>query len=141
MKLIFDVDIENAQKSGIYIIKPNVGGKIYVGRTRNFLSRYYGHLLNIKNKKCNGRFIKFLEKYPYCTLTFSVLEITKNIKEREEYWIKELNAVHGGLNIIFNDEELTKNTIEDNQTLRKNWYQKSPRKYFFKKQGLDKNEN
>ncbi len=106
MKLIFDVDIDDAQKSGIYQIKTNVGGKRYVGRTRNFLSRYYGHLMNIKNRKCNGRFIKFLELYPYCEMTFSILEITDNIKEREEYWIKKLDAVHDGLNIIYKDEEM-----------------------------------
>lgn len=89
--------------SGIYKIVNLVNNKIYVGSSSDLKRRKYDHFYDLKNNKHKNNYLQnSFNKYKEKNFMFIVLEYIDNIENKEEfkqlildrenYWIKELNA-------------------------------------------------
>ena len=105
--LQFNIPKNHENDSGIYMITNSTTNQVYIGRTLNFQKRYKQHLYNLIHDKENYKIKTVLLLYPKTTFTFSILEITQNIVEREEYYIKYYDSVNKGFNVVYSDKELT----------------------------------
>ena len=91
--------------SGIYSISNNLNEKVYVGRASNFLNRYKQHLRNMKRGGINYKFASLIKENPDIRLMFNLVELTGNLKEREELYIKQLDSVENGYNVLYTDSD------------------------------------
>lgn len=101
--------MENLNKrSGIYIIKNIIDGKIYVGSACNLKSRINNHIWSLrKNKHANIKLQRAYDKYGENSFTFNVLEFVdidrddsrfkEILLEREQYWIDKTRACERGV--------------------------------------------
>jgi group I intron endonuclease len=92
-------------KSGIYIIKNTINGKVYVGYTTNINKRKQYHFGDLKNNKhINKHLQNAYNKYGKDAFVYSVLEICEKNKliKQENYWANLLNAhnIKYGYNIL-----------------------------------------
>lgn len=77
--------------SGVYKITNTLTGDFYIGSSKNIMQRWADH-------KCNARWTRYpnlrmyqdMTKYGLDNFVFEVLEETDNRKEREQYWIEQL---------------------------------------------------
>ena len=80
----------------IYKVTNKINGKIYVGQTVGDLNRRRSaHLSSVKTDKYDIYFYKAIKKYGKENFDWVILEKCNTIKElneKEEYWIKELNT-------------------------------------------------
>ena len=87
----FNIEKENQDKSGIYIIRNTINNLIYVGSTKNINKRYKEHKnLLLNNKHQNSRIQRFVNKYGIDTLSFNLIEIVKNkenLIQREQFYL------------------------------------------------------
>lgn len=92
--------------NGIYKITNNKNGKIYIGyATVSFGDRRDTHFACLRNgyhfnKELQNDFVKYGED----SFVFDVVEVINSddieiYKEREQYYIKEYNAVESGYNL------------------------------------------
>lgn len=87
----------------IYKIVCNGNNKIYVGSAKDYGKRKITHLCSLR--KNESRCIKLqraFNLYGEDSFCFEIIEYVKDISklsEREMFWIKELNAIEGGMNI------------------------------------------
>ena len=106
----------------IYKATNKINGKIYIGQTiKTLQKRINGHISN--GNRYNYKFANAIKKYGADGFEWEIIEECKTIKqlnEREEYWIKELNSMdsrigynvkYGGNNHILTEE--TKRKIGD----------------------------
>lgn len=112
-------DLKNKGKSGIYIIKNNINGKIYVGKTKCFYNRYFRYRYSFFNKNTdslNSYFLKSMLKHGWDNFSYSVLEYctTDMLTERECYWILKLKSTDRniGYNLQIEFEHKTFKTPE-----------------------------
>lgn len=105
MQFDFMIQPEFENCSGIYSISNNLNKKIYIGRTSNFLKRYKEHRYKMKNGGVNYKFASFLEENPNVRFMFNLVEITDNLKDREEFYIASLDAVENGYNVLYTDSD------------------------------------
>lgn len=78
-------------QSGIYQIKNNVNGKVYVGQTVNFAHRKRQHFKALKeNTHYNQYLQRSFNKYGQAGFSFEVIEecLPEFLNERERYWIQ-----------------------------------------------------
>ena len=84
-------------KSGIYSIKNTVNNKIYVGSSKNILSRWSKHKyrLNVSTHG-NSHLQKAWNKYGKNTFMFSVIEYCEisMLENKEKFWILKLDALN-----------------------------------------------
>lgn len=74
--MIFCIQAENYNSSGIYIIRNTIDNRVYVGSAINLIRRYYTHLCDLKsNKHHNARLQNFVNKYGIEILRFQLLKI------------------------------------------------------------------
>lgn len=99
----FTIPQEFENCSGIYKISNNVNSKIYVGRTKNFLKRFKSH--KSRHLIINHKLSQFLFENQNVTFNFCLVEITEDLKNREEFYIKFFNSVEDGFNIFYTDED------------------------------------
>lgn len=99
----FNVPVEYKHASGIYKIINTITNQIYVGRTKDFYARYLKHKESIKRGECNFKFKLLMLKHNDVHFIMELIEVTNDIINREEYYIKTLNSVTYGLNIVYND--------------------------------------
>ena len=93
----------------IYTATNKINGKIYVGKTYNFEKRKQEHIYDIDN---DIPFHRALKKYGIKNFEWKIIDTAKTdeeIKEKEIYWIKELNTcIHfqnsNGYNITLGGE-------------------------------------
>lgn len=96
--------LEDKNKAGIYVIQNKVNSKKYVGKSKNIYKRIMQHvtLLNTKSKDENRHLINAWHKYGRQNFTYYVIEyiyeedcdnLEEKLKERELYWIKQLNTL------------------------------------------------
>jgi group I intron endonuclease len=91
----------NIKKSGIYIIKNNINGKVYVGSTVNFYDRIKKHRANLKNDKHHSiKLQRACNKYGFENLEFIIIEFCGKDKliESEQFWINHFDSYHQGYN-------------------------------------------
>lgn len=91
--------------SGVYMIKNLKNKKIYIGSTKmSFKRRYLEHLRTLKiNKHHNTYLNRAVKKYGIENFEFSVIEVINDssilyIREREKFFINNLNSVKQGYN-------------------------------------------
>jgi group I intron endonuclease len=80
--------------SGIYAFRNKLDGKIYVGQSKNVLTRKQQHE---KSKLNNSRrFHNAMKKHTPKGFDWVVLEYCekKELNEREAYWVAQLNSIH-----------------------------------------------
>jgi len=100
-ELQINKEIEDLENTGVYIIKCESNNNYYIGSTsRSFRERWKEIRKQCKNNK--NKISKYLRKFwQECdgetNFKFGILEITDNIKEREQYWISKLEP---SLNIV-----------------------------------------
>ena len=88
--------------SGVYRIRNNVNGKVYIGSTINFKRRKVDHFKELRgNKHPNPKLQKAYNKYGEENIVFEIVEYVapEKLLEREQYYIDSLNAVNEGYNI------------------------------------------
>jgi group I intron endonuclease len=119
-KIIFNIPKEYENLSGIYIITNSVNDQVYIGRTKNLLKRYKRHCQSVSNNRENHKFKLLLLQYPEVQFVYSLLEVTDNLKIREEYYIKYYSSVEKGLNILSCDEDyINKVSIRKSESCKK----------------------
>jgi group I intron endonuclease len=92
--------------SGIYLLKNNVNGKIYIGKANNISRRISRHRSTefSKNQR-NTKICKAIRKYGWENFTVEILESFESIDNetllrKESEWIKKLKAIENGYNIL-----------------------------------------
>jgi len=101
----FIIDIPEGSRSGIYRIKNNKDGRVYIGRTKNFDVRAAQHKYNFETGRCNWKIGLMIKQHPDIEFRFEVEEETSDLKGREESLIAEYCAVECGFNVLRTDEE------------------------------------
>lgn len=94
--------------SGIYIIKNIINNKVYIGSSSNLKQRLRQHRSFLKlNQHCNKHLQASYNKYGIENFIFNILEITKDIEDREIFYINQFQA--NGRNFGYN-KRLTPNS-------------------------------
>lgn len=79
--------------SGIYIIKNKINNKVYIGSSSNLKQRLRQHRSFLKlNQHCNKHLQSSYNKYGIDNFIFNILEITKDIENREMYYINQFQS-------------------------------------------------
>lgn len=98
-------EIKNFPKtSGIYKIT-NPRGRVYIGQAKNIQKRLRYYLYKVPLSTKIGRSI---HKYGIENHIVEVLELTKDLDNREIFYIKHLNTVEQGLNCIYRSYKIGK---------------------------------
>lgn len=94
--------MEVEKTGGIYKIQNNVNGKVYIGKAKNFKSRWSKHKgeLNkeIRSKDCNRYLFNSVKKHGFHNFSFHILEVISIdsdkgfYSERELFWMDEYNS-------------------------------------------------
>lgn len=88
--------LKDLDKSGVYKITNLLNGKVYVGSTKRFLSRWYTHFskLRTNNHRSYIHLQNSVNKYGIENFEFEILEVCSSdvYLEREAFWIKELDS-------------------------------------------------
>ncbi len=87
------------KQCGIYIIKNLVNNKVYIGKSKNIVRRFYQHKYDLKNnnfRKENEYFINAYNKYGKENFKYEILELLpldeNLVAERELYWVEKYNS-------------------------------------------------
>lgn len=90
---------------GIYKFTCKNNGKVYIGQSLNIEGRFKAHVNNHINKNLKGdyqtKFYRALRKYGIENFSFEIVEIvedTKDLNEKEAYWIKQYKSFSDGYN-------------------------------------------
>ena len=84
--------------SGIYKITNTITGDFYIGSSKNVKKRWYNHRCPSKWEQSPGmKLYQAFIKYGLNSFTFEIIEETDNLKEREQYWIDQLNPSYNNL--------------------------------------------
>lgn len=91
-------------KSGVYIIENKVNGKLYVGSTNNFSTRWKRHICDLNKQIHTGtKLQRAWNKYGQSSFEFCVIEYVDNpaiLMEREQHWLDTLKSVDLGYNTL-----------------------------------------
>lgn len=89
--------------SGIYCMKNNKNGKVYIGQTVDFRRRAYDHIVNYTREN-NVHLIRAIDKYGINSFSIELLEQCQSgeLNEREVYYINLYNSTDRryGYNIL-----------------------------------------
>lgn len=86
---------------GIYMIRNNVNGKIYIGQTSTIYKRFHQHKLKLNSGAHVNKHLQHAwDIYGASTFEFSIVEECEQsiLDEREIYWIAKYNAMKDGYN-------------------------------------------
>lgn len=85
--------------SGVYALGCDATGKTYIGCSKNMMKRLRVHVGRLRKGQHSNRKLQNLwTKYGEDRFTFSVLEYTENMYEREKHWISRFDSERRGLN-------------------------------------------
>lgn len=99
---------ENRNKSGLYQIRNNINGKIYIGQTKNFNRRANQHKSSLnRGKHYNHHLQASVKRHRIENFVFEILEIHEEnlLDEKEAIW---LNAYCGNREICYNHDKIVK---------------------------------
>lgn len=78
--------------TGIYKITDLNSNNFYIGSSININNRWKRHLSQLKNHKHSNYFLqKLFNFYGASCFSFEIVELCKNLKEREQYYLDTLN--------------------------------------------------
>jgi len=95
--MVFNISLENRDKSGIYIITNSVNSKVYVGSSVLLKNRFRQHIGSLaKGTHHASRLQNFVNKYGIDALSFSLLEVCEkdDLLTCEQKWIVFYNAAN-----------------------------------------------
>lgn len=119
--LKLDITQEDYHKSGVYIIKSMIDNKIYIGSTKDFITRYKTHKSKLYRGIHHSVYLQnFYNKYGNEKLTFSIIEFCdkEHLIKREQYWLDKLKPQFNTRKIAENNEG-TKRTQEQKDKISK----------------------
>jgi group I intron endonuclease len=102
--------------SGIYQIVNLSNGKMYIGSTKCFKERFYGHKLELNNNNHSNSYLQnSWNKYGEHNFKFEIIELVSNLnllQEREQFWLDKTKSFERliGYNILpyaFNSQGYT----------------------------------
>ena len=77
--------------SGVYKITNIITGEFYIGSSKNIERRWYQHRSPSAQKRHpNSKLYKAMVSYGLDNFTFEIIEKTDNLREKEQYYIKQL---------------------------------------------------
>ena len=78
--------------SGVYKITNNITGDFYIGSSKNIKRRWTSHRSpSVQKRQPNSKLYKAMASYGLDNFTFEIIEKTDNLREREQYYIEQLN--------------------------------------------------
>ena len=78
--------------AGVYKITNNITGDFYIGSSKNIERRWSTHKSPSTHKRYpNIKLYKAMAQYGRDNFTIEVIEETDNLREREQYYIEQLN--------------------------------------------------
>lgn len=89
-------------KSGIYLIKNVINGKLYVGSSSHLTNRWSSHRVSLReNTHCNKKLQNGYNKYGAEAFTYSILELCEidQLLTKEQYWMDLLNPWYNILKV------------------------------------------
>lgn len=86
-------------KSGIYLIRNLVNGKVYIGKSVNIYERIIAHICGLTSKRTkeeNAHFIAAWHKYGGESFEYIVLEecLFNELSEKELYWMMKYDSIN-----------------------------------------------
>lgn len=93
----------NPPKMGIYLIRCNFDGRVYVGQSRRIKGRWYDHLNSLSGGKGSPKLQKAWDLYGGCHFSFEVLEeVTdpSDLESREQHYLDTFQAATRGMNTL-----------------------------------------
>ena len=81
--------------AGVYKITNIITGEFYIGSSNDVKRRWATHKCPFTwERHPNVKLYKGMASYGLDNFTFEILEETDNLKEREQYWIKQLSPTY-----------------------------------------------
>ena len=95
------ISIPDYTGAGIYMIRNNVNGKVYIGSAKNVHNRIKSHDQSMRKGTCNSKFLEDVKKGH--TFACNILEKFDNIMfvelmKREKYYSDKYNSFKNGYN-------------------------------------------
>lgn len=133
------------EKTGIYIIKNEINGKIYVGSSINIERRYKLHktLLN-KNKHHSSKLQRAYNKYGKDKFFYEIIQYCNKevLIKNEQYWINHFDSFNNGYNSLPNANSRTGYIATENEKKKNSEAKKGNKNPMFgkkhSKESLDK---
>ena len=112
--------MEQNKISGVYKITNNITGDFYIGSSCNIKQRWAVHkCVSAWKLQPNSKLYKSMASYGLDNFTFEILEKTDNLKEREQYYIEQLNPSY---NNFYAKGWNTERYKETNKRCKKEYY-------------------
>lgn len=96
-------------RSGIYLLRNNINGKVYIGQSKNIEKRLRRHELSIKYNYIKTYIKNAIKEYGWINFEKMVLEYcdTSLLNEREKRWIKLYNCANNeiGYNLTLGGQD------------------------------------
>lgn len=120
---------QDKDKSGIYVITNLVNQKKYVGKTKCFGSRIYGHsstFNTLSKKSINQYLIDSVKKHGKDLFFFTILEecSIEDCLEKELYWIKKLNTIDKNIGYNLRMDSSTKMIVHESTKVKNSIHSK-----------------
>ena len=78
--------------AGVYKITNNITGDFYIGSSKDIEKRWRAHRSpSVHKQHPNSKLYKAMASYGLDNFTFEIIEKTDNLREREQYYIEQLN--------------------------------------------------
>lgn len=90
--------------SGIYKIKNNINGKIYIGQSSDIYWRWTHHKSDLNHNRHHNRHLQSAwNKYGEDNFSFSIVEkcSEKLLDDKEKYWVNYFDSYNSGYNLDF----------------------------------------
>ena len=97
-----NAQIQDLDKTGVYIIKNIINNKFYIGSCSTKLSKRLNHHINAlrRNDHKNNYLQNAFNKYGENNFIIEILEVcNKDVLEREQYYLNTYDAINKGYNI------------------------------------------
>ena len=107
--------------AGVYKVTNIITGDLYIGSSKNIEKRWTDHKSPSRWKRHPGmKLYQAFIKYGLGNFTFEIIEETKDLHNREQYWIEQLKPIYNNYRAKGRDIERYKET---DRRCNKEWYE------------------